>query len=389
MPGTAAPAAPASSSDDVSPGNAGAGAAAEGVGGSLFGSILAGQIKGKTAIGKSVGADLPGGASGKGKADADLTPAALADLLAAAGIVPAPVAPSQQLEAVKLSQGESDAALPGNGRLALVAADNSVTGVGKLAVANDPAVKMGQFALKATNDAAGNADRLAAEDDARAPGVEEFAGNGKLLPTLKQVADGVALQSVTLDKSDRSATKLEAVDNDSLVSSTIPMAMPLTQDASGVAPASQAPSLEIAAPVGSSAWGEALGDKMVWMSGQGNQVAELRLDPPHLGPLEVRLTMNNDQASAVFVSHHPAVREAIESAMPRLREMLADNGIMLGNTMVGAESFQQQQQAFAQSSGGRQSLRQDEGSVPDIAAMGGGGQSLAATTGRGLVDTFV
>lgn len=103
------------------------------------------------------------------------------------------------------------------------------------------------------------------------------------------------------------------------------------------------PALPVAPRVGSAEWGGAVGEKVVWMANQGHQVAELHLNPPNLGPLEVRLTISNDQASALFVSHHSAVREAIETALPRLREMLADNGIMLGNVTVGSESFSQQQ----------------------------------------------
>lgn len=106
--------------------------------------------------------------------------------------------------------------------------------------------------------------------------------------------------------------------------------------------------MTVAARVGSAEWGRAVGEKVMWMANQNNHVAELHLNPPSLGPLEVRLTVNNDQATALFVSHHSAVREAIETAMPRLREMLADNGIMLGNASVSAESFAQQHQAFEQ-----------------------------------------
>jgi flagellar hook-length control protein FliK len=103
------------------------------------------------------------------------------------------------------------------------------------------------------------------------------------------------------------------------------------------------PSMPVAPRVGSAEWGGAVGEKIVWMANQKHQVAELHLNPPNLGPLEVRLTISNDQASALFVSPHSAVREAIETALPRLREMLADSGIMLGNATVGSESFSQQQ----------------------------------------------
>jgi flagellar hook-length control protein FliK len=83
------------------------------------------------------------------------------------------------------------------------------------------------------------------------------------------------------------------------------------------------------------------------MGNQQQQVAEIHLNPANLGPVEVMLSITQDQATAQFVSPHASVREAIQDALPRLKEMLADNGIQLGNVTVGAESFQQgnQQQA--------------------------------------------
>lgn len=95
-------------------------------------------------------------------------------------------------------------------------------------------------------------------------------------------------------------------------------------------------------PVGQRGWDQGLGDRMVWMAGRGHQVAELHLNPPDLGPMTIALTLDNDQASARFTSPHAAVREAIETAMPRLREMLADSGITLGNASVGADNLRQQ-----------------------------------------------
>ena len=82
------------------------------------------------------------------------------------------------------------------------------------------------------------------------------------------------------------------------------------------------------------AWGDEFSQKITWMATQQNQSAELHLNPPQLGPLDVSIKMNGDQATATFTSPHAAVREAIEQAMPKLREMLADSGIMLGNAMV-------------------------------------------------------
>jgi len=107
-------------------------------------------------------------------------------------------------------------------------------------------------------------------------------------------------------------------------------------------------------PVGQPKWGGEFAQKIVWLTTQQHQVAEIRLNPAHLGPVEVMLSITQDQATAQFSSPHLAVREAIEAALPRLREMMAENGIQLGNVMVGADSFQQenkQQQAHNSAKG--------------------------------------
>lgn len=94
--------------------------------------------------------------------------------------------------------------------------------------------------------------------------------------------------------------------------------------------------------IGSAGWDNALGQKVLWMVSNQQQVAELNLDPPDLGPLQVTLSINNDQASATFVSQHADVRQALEAALPRLKEMMAESGINLGDATVSAGTSQQQ-----------------------------------------------
>lgn len=94
--------------------------------------------------------------------------------------------------------------------------------------------------------------------------------------------------------------------------------------------------------IGSAGWDNALGQKVLWMVSNQQQVAELNLDPPDLGPLQVTLSLNNDQASATFISQHADVRQALEAALPRLKEMMAENGINLGDATVSAGTSQQQ-----------------------------------------------
>lgn len=98
------------------------------------------------------------------------------------------------------------------------------------------------------------------------------------------------------------------------------------------------PGNTIAAPLNSRAWPEEFAQKISWIGTQQNQVAELHLNPPDLGPMSVVLSVTDNQATALFTSAHSAVRDAIENALPKLRDSLADNGIMLGNATVSDQS---------------------------------------------------
>ncbi len=100
-------------------------------------------------------------------------------------------------------------------------------------------------------------------------------------------------------------------------------------------PARELLAMPVPQPVGSDPWGGALGERLRWMVKGDVQQAELKLTPPNLGPLEVRLTINDDKASVSFVSHHALVRDAIEAALPRLREMLAQESLQLVQADVG------------------------------------------------------
>ena len=141
-------------------------------------------------------------------------------------------------------------------------------------------------------------------------------------------------------------------------------------------------------PVTHDAWGDEFNQKITWMASQHEQSAELHLNPPHLGPLDVVLKVNGDQATAMFTSPHAAVRDAVEQALPRLREMLADNGIMLGNAMVSDQSSREQQAGLAdKQQKGVGSLSGRESDV-NLGLQANG----TIGTGRrhqGMVDTFV
>lgn len=83
------------------------------------------------------------------------------------------------------------------------------------------------------------------------------------------------------------------------------------------------------------------------------QRADIRIDPPELGQLQVRINMNSDQATVQFQVQTPQAREAIENAMPRLREMLEQQGVALADTDVKEQQHQQHAgDQFGESAGG-------------------------------------
>jgi len=89
--------------------------------------------------------------------------------------------------------------------------------------------------------------------------------------------------------------------------------------------------------VGTPAWTEELGTRVTVMAERGQHSASLRLSPEHLGPLEIRIAIRDDQASVWFGAAHADTRAAIEHALPRLREMFAAQGMSLTDAGVSRE----------------------------------------------------
>ena len=104
-----------------------------------------------------------------------------------------------------------------------------------------------------------------------------------------------------------------------------------------------ATSKSIQSPVGSRQWADEVSAHVTWMARQGEQTASLRLNPAHLGPVEVQIAMRNDQTTVMFGAAHADTRAALEQALPRLREMFAAQGMALADAGVSREAPRQQQ----------------------------------------------
>ncbi len=84
--------------------------------------------------------------------------------------------------------------------------------------------------------------------------------------------------------------------------------------------------------------------KQVLQAGQNQlQNLHIKLNPANLGSLEVQISMDTDTTSIVFASQHAVVREAVEGAIPRLREMFSNSGINLGDVNVANQDAAEEQ----------------------------------------------
>lgn len=134
-------------------------------------------------------------------------------------------------------------------------------------------------------------------------------------------------------------------------------------------------------------WSQQFGEKVVWMTKTDVQSAQISLNPPELGPIQITLNLSGDQAKISFASPHLEVRQSIENALPQLKEMLSSSGISLGQANVGANPQQQQRENAFQSTNARHSA--DENAILSSGEMTiATGNSTSTQQGRGLVDLF-
>ncbi|WP_421844469.1 flagellar hook-length control protein FliK [Marinobacter algicola] len=137
-------------------------------------------------------------------------------------------------------------------------------------------------------------------------------------------------------------------------------------------------------PVNHAEWGDKLVGKLTWLTARNMSVAEIHLTPPDMGPMEVRVQVQQEQAHITVHSANPAVRDQLELHSHRLRDMLSEQGLSLDQFDVSDSS---QQQAGEDNAG--------EGSRDGGAALADGGpdeqdlppESLDLTW-KGEVDIF-
>ncbi|MCH8135161.1 MAG: flagellar hook-length control protein FliK [Proteobacteria bacterium] len=219
-----------------------------------------------------------------------------------------------------------------------------------------------------------------------------FAGNRK-------VALQAVLASDSANRADRATRAIQALPSPKLLTETH-AAQPLssslvtqpiiaTAAVSGINAAPLTPAattvLAVATPVLDPAWAEAIQDRVLMLAGRNIQTAEIRLNPAELGPLQVRISIDDNSVNVTFSAAHAVTREALEIALPRLKEALSESGMSLTQASVSDQGIANQR------NDGNRSTAADPGSSDEETVQEGHDHQSITPRKRapvGLVDTF-
>ncbi|KNC09745.1 hypothetical protein AC791_14030 [Klebsiella sp. RIT-PI-d] len=211
--------------------------------------------------------------------------------------------------------------------------------------------------------AATPAPRALSESSAVLPtGVQLQSGSGNDKPALslkEAPADTSARPQATIPAQPFTIAQAPAalrVETESTPSpvATPSHAMPLMAATPTPTAAHAAAIATVNAPLGTPDWQQTVSQHITMFTRQGQQTAELRLNPENLGQVQITLKMDDNQAQLQMVSAHSHVRAALEAALPMLRTQLAESGIQLGQSSISSENFAGQQQSSSQQQSARQ-----------------------------------
>lgn len=184
-------------------------------------------------------------------------------------------------------------------------------------------------------------------------------------------------------------------DASSLTALTETLGLERAPDAAPLAPTSPAPALhklDLAAafpapvPLPSPRFAEEVGARLQWIAEQQGGEATLRISPDGLGPVEIRLKLDGDRVELGFTATQQDTRQALQDALPKLREMLAQQGLQLGQADVGQKHAQSSNDDAAKTAKGF--AGDDEGEAIVLATPTREAHVLIGRGGRGVLDLY-
>lgn len=176
-----------------------------------------------------------------------------------------------------------------------------------------------------------------------------------------------------------SAPAADAVATGSALAAT---AVPVPPEVDSVA----TPTRTIDSVVGTRAWSDDVATSLRWMVGENHQRAELRLNPRELGPIEISVRMEGREATVTINAHHAVTADALEQALPRLREAMQSAGVNLVQIDVATGGAGGDPRGHAESGSGQGA---DPTSADEPAPAARPRARAGQMAARGLVDQYV
>jgi flagellar hook-length control protein FliK len=286
--------------------------------------------------------------------------------VAAQPVAAQPVAAQPKLAVAAPSNATGPAARAGNSDVATSTASTAAaTGTASAAAtaASDTAAQTAMAAAAAMRVADGsNGDDTTAQNFLGAPDAAAKPADVAAAPVMPPVvgaaggAHVAAAQAVAAATSNARAitalagVSVDAADKPSHASGTDLSASPTSNDGSAGAAqlltganspdTTPAPTFKISASVETSDFGQGVADRVSFMVDGNISSAKLQVNPPALGPIEVRIALQGAHAQVSFTSHSALTRDALESSAPKLRELLGAQGFGQVSVDVSQGSFQ-------------------------------------------------
>ncbi|MEM8547089.1 MAG: flagellar hook-length control protein FliK, partial [Pseudomonadota bacterium] len=135
-------------------------------------------------------------------------------------------------------------------------------------------------------------------------------------------------------------------------------------------------------PLQDARWGQQFAERVAMIVNSRASGAELRLNPEHLGPIELSIDVDGGETRVQFAAAHALTRDAIEQHLPRLKEMLSEQGLQLTDANVGdLPQRATRDEAALDPADGFAGEQDDEEGAPDPSAS-----RTVQSIGSGVID---
>ena len=144
---------------------------------------------------------------------------------------------------------------------------------------------------------------------------------------------------------------------------------------------------------GSPGWADALGGRLQMLVGQNLNHAQIRLDPPELGAVEVQINLGERGAQVFFGTDNAAAREVLDAALPRLRELMGEAGFgelqaQVGDGEAGERWAREQGGEAGEQRSAALPAAGDAAGEDGESAVGGASQTVLAKRGGAGFDAY-